>query len=53
MAFNGQTLGTAVVDIAGSFSVRTTSILVGRAGQTVSAESQLGGTMAGVTIRVQ
>ena len=51
---NGQVIGTAVVDPAGAFSMRTTSsTAVPRAGQTVSVESQLGGTVAGFTIRVQ
>jgi len=50
---SGTVLGTAVVDATGAFSVRVTSATVGTAGQTVSVESQLGGTVAGFAIRVQ
>ena len=51
---NGQTLDTAVIDAVGTFSLRTTSsAAVGQAGQTVSAESQLGGTRVGFTVNVQ
>jgi PKD repeat protein len=50
---DGPALGTATVDAAGAFSVRVTSATAGRTGQTVSAESQLGGTVAGVAVRVQ
>jgi hypothetical protein len=52
-ALGGQVLGTAVVDATGAFSVRVTSATAGTAGQTVSAESQLGGTSVGFPIRVQ
>jgi hypothetical protein len=51
---NGTVLGTAVVDVTGAFSMRnTTTGIVGRVGQTVSVESQLGGTSSNFTIRVQ
>jgi hypothetical protein len=53
-AVAGPVIGTAVVDVAGAFSVRnTTSGVVGTNGQTVSAESQLGGTTAGFVVKVQ
>jgi hypothetical protein len=50
----GPVISTAVVDVTGAFAVRTTtSGVIGATNQTVSAESQLGGTTAGFTIRVQ
>ena len=53
-ALSGPVIGTAVVDTAGAFAVRTTtSGVVGANGQTVSAESQLGGAQVGFAIRVQ
>ncbi len=50
---NGPALGTTTVDATGGFSLRGSSTLVGRAGQTVSVESVLGGTAAGFAVRVQ
>ncbi|WP_211880370.1 PKD domain-containing protein [Pseudarthrobacter albicanus] len=50
---DGTILGTAVVDATGSFSIRGSSTAIGRAGQTVSVESALGGTAAGFAVRVQ
>ena len=51
---NGPVIGTAVVDVAGAFAVRTTTAgVVGANGQTVSAESQLGGATVGFVIKVQ
>ncbi len=51
---NGPVLGSAPVDATGSWSVRTTTTgIVGATGQTVSAESQLGGTRTGFVIKVQ
>jgi hypothetical protein len=42
-----------VVDVTGAFSVRTTTTgIVGKAGQTVSAESQLGGAAVGFVIKL-
>jgi hypothetical protein len=50
----GPVLGTSVVDNTGAYSVRnTTTGIVGANGQTVSVESQLGGTKTGFTIKVQ
>lgn len=52
-ALNGRVLGTPVlVDATGAFTTRITSTGP-TAGQTASAESQLGGTVAGAVIRVQ
>jgi PKD repeat protein len=52
-ALNGRVLGTPVlVDATGAFTTRITSAGP-TAGQTASAESQLGGTVAGAVIRVQ
>ncbi|MEV5050160.1 PKD domain-containing protein [Arthrobacter sp. LAR12-1-1.1] len=50
---DGTVLGTAVVDATGSFALRVTSTVVGRAGQSVSVESPLGGTATGFAVRVQ
>jgi PKD repeat protein len=50
---SGPVIGTSIVDVTGAFSVRTTPALVGTAGQSVSVESQLGGTSQGFVIRVQ
>ncbi|MFF2029247.1 PKD domain-containing protein [Arthrobacter sp. NPDC058192] len=50
---DGTVLGTALVDATGSFAVRVSSTVAGRAGQTVSVESPLGGTATGIAIRVQ
>jgi hypothetical protein len=51
---NGPVIGSAPVDATGAWSVRTTtSGITGVNGQTVSAESQLGGTRTGFAIRVQ
>jgi hypothetical protein len=50
---NGPVIGSAVVDNTGAWSVRATPNIVGTNGQTVSAESQLGGTRTGFAIRVQ
>jgi hypothetical protein len=50
---DGTVLGTAVVDATGSFAIRVTSAVVGRAGQSVSVESPLGGTATGFAVRVQ
>ena len=53
-ALTGAVIGTpALVDATGAWVVRVTSTVVGTTGQTVSAESQLGGTVAGVAVRVQ
>jgi hypothetical protein len=53
-ALGGSVIGTpALVDATGAWSVRVTSTVVGTAGQTVSAESQLGGTVAGVAIQAK
>lgn len=49
----GTILGTAVADATGAFSIRGSSTAIGRAGQTVSVESALGGTTAGFAVRVQ
>jgi hypothetical protein len=50
---DGPVLGSAVVDVTGAFSVRTTTTgIVGKAGQTVSAESQLGGAAVGFVIKL-
>ncbi len=50
---DGPALGATTVDATGGFSIRGSSALVGRAGQTVSVESVLGGTAAGFAVRVQ
>ena len=50
---DGTVLGTAVVQATGSFAIRVTSTVVGRAGQSVSVESPLGGTATGFAVRVQ
>jgi hypothetical protein len=53
-ALTGAAIGTPVlVDATGAWSVRVTSTVVGTTGQTVSAESQLGGTVAGVAIQAK
>jgi hypothetical protein len=53
-ALTGPVIGSPVlVDATGGWSVRVTSPIAGANGQTVSAESQLGGTVAGVAVRVQ
>ena len=53
-ALTGAAIGTPVlVDATGAWSVRVTSTVVGTTTSTVSAESQLGGTVAGVAVRVQ
>jgi PKD repeat protein len=49
----GATIGSALVDATGGFSVRVTTNTPGVAGQTVSAESQLGGTIAGITAQIK
>jgi PKD repeat protein len=50
---DGPSLGTAVVAVDGTFDLRTTTTgIVGKAGQTVSVESQLGGTAAGFVIKL-
>jgi hypothetical protein len=50
---DGTVLGTALVDATGAFALRGTSTVAGRAGQSVSVESPLGGTATGFAIRVQ
>jgi hypothetical protein len=53
-ALSGPAIGSPVlVDATGAWSVRVTSTVAGTAGQTVSAESQLGGTIAGVTAQIK
>ncbi len=49
---SGPVLGTAVVDVAGAYSVRGTPGIVGAQGQTVSVESAKGGTAAGFAARI-
>jgi hypothetical protein len=50
---DGPVLGSALIEADGTFSVRTTTTgIVGKAGQTVSLESQLGGTAAGFVIKI-
>jgi hypothetical protein len=49
---NGPVIGQAVVDATGAYSVRNNPGFAGQANQTVSVESQLGGTRAGFTLRV-
>jgi hypothetical protein len=52
-ALSGPVIGTAIVDATGSFSSRGTSTTVGATGQTVSVESQLGGTSTGFPVKAQ
>jgi hypothetical protein len=53
-ALTGSVIGTpALVDATGAWVVRVTSTVAGTTGQTVSAESQLGGTVAGVAIQAK
>jgi hypothetical protein len=50
---DGPIIGTALIEATGAFSVRTTTTnLVGKAGQTVSVESPLGGSAAGFVIKL-
>jgi hypothetical protein len=50
---DGPVLGTTIIEADGTFSVRTTTTgIVGKAGQTVSVESQLGGSAAGFVIKL-
>jgi hypothetical protein len=50
---DGPVLGSTLIEADGTFSVRTTTTgIVGKAGQTVSLESQLGGTTAGFVIKL-
>ena len=50
----GPVIGTQVlVDVTGAWSIRVTSTVVGTTGQSVSAESQLGGTVAGFAIQAK
>jgi hypothetical protein len=48
----GPTIGSAVVDATGAYSIRNNPGFAGVPNQTVSVESQLGGTRTGFTIRV-
>jgi hypothetical protein len=49
---SGPVIGSAVVDPTGAYSIRSTTGFAGTANQTVSVESQLGGTRTGFAIRV-
>jgi hypothetical protein len=50
---DGPVLGSTIIEADGTFSIRTTTTgIAGKAGQTVSLESQLGGTAAGFTIKL-
>jgi hypothetical protein len=50
---DGPVLGSTIIEADGTFSIRTTTTgIVGKAGQTISIESQLGGTAAGFAIKL-
>ncbi len=51
-SLTGPVLGSAVVDLAGAFSVRVTAAAP-TAGTTVSIESALGGTAAGFPVQIR
>jgi hypothetical protein len=50
---SGPVIGTAIVDATGLFSSRGASTTVGATGQSVSVESQLGGTGTNFPVKVQ
>ncbi|MDQ1626393.1 MAG: hypothetical protein QOI54_137 [Actinomycetota bacterium] len=48
----GPVVGSAIVDVTGAFSIRSTPGFAAANGQTVSVESALGGTATGAAVRV-